>query len=266
MCLIYTTEHELQNRLGVMNGLESTTLEALQSMMHTSNPFAQAFKYVGRMLSDNPSLDLKMTICETKSTSRQYSMPTASEIAGIMIGQGDDHNVGRRDILLHTREGTCKHISNLHRCYMSLLYVMLFPRGEDGWHLRIPYADAQVSALRNGHCVTQRQYYAYRLQIRPDTNACLLRGGRLLQQFMVDAYCSVEESRLSWLRHNQKSLRSEVYSGLADMLHVEGSGSGIAGRTVGSRIVLPSSFTGGPRQMYHLYQDAMAIVRFKGQA
>lgn len=62
---------------------------------------------------------------------------------------------------------------------------MLFPRGEDGWHLRIPYADAQVSALRNGHCVTQRHYYAYRLQIRPDTNACLLRGGRLLHSLWL---------------------------------------------------------------------------------
>jgi len=29
---------------------------------------------------------------------------------------------------------------------------------------------------------------------------------------------------------------------------------------VGRRIILPSSFAGGPRQMYQLYQDAMAIV------
>ena len=34
---------------------------------------------------------------------------------------------------------------------------------------------------------------------------------------------------------------------------------------VGRRIILPSSFTGGPRQMYQLYQDAMAIVSHFGK-
>jgi hypothetical protein len=29
---------------------------------------------------------------------------------------------------------------------------------------------------------------------------------------------------------------------------------------VGQQIILPSSFTGGPRQMHKLYQDGMAIV------
>ena len=34
---------------------------------------------------------------------------------------------------------------------------------------------------------------------------------------------------------------------------------------VGTRFVLPSSFSGGPRQMQQLYQDAMAIVRYYGK-
>ena len=34
---------------------------------------------------------------------------------------------------------------------------------------------------------------------------------------------------------------------------------------IGRRIILPSSFTGGPRQMYQLYQDAMSIVSHFGK-
>ena len=34
---------------------------------------------------------------------------------------------------------------------------------------------------------------------------------------------------------------------------------------IGRRIILPSSFTGGPRQMYQLYQDAMTIVSHFGK-
>ena len=55
--------------------------------------------------------------------------------------------------------------------------------------------------------------------MRFDTNACLLRGGRLLQQYIVDAYSSMEESRLPWIRNNQASLRLKVYQGLIDMIN-----------------------------------------------
>ncbi|CAH1771128.1 3983_t:CDS:2, partial [Entrophospora sp. SA101] len=34
---------------------------------------------------------------------------------------------------------------------------------------------------------------------------------------------------------------------------------------IGQQIILPSSFTGGPRQMHQLYQDGMAIVRVFGK-
>lgn len=114
--------------------------------------------------------------------------------------------------------------------------------------------------------VTQLKFYAFRLQCREDTNACLLRGGQLLlQQYIVDAYSSIEESRLKWICHNQPSLRSEVYQGLADMVTLSNGSTSLNGGTAGRRIVLPSSFTGGPRFMHQLYHDSMAIVRKKGK-
>ena len=52
-----------------------------------------------------------------------------------------------------------------------------------------------------------------------------------------------------------------LYSGLADAI----SAGDFNPREVGRRVILPSSFTGSPRQMFELYQDSMSIVRKYGK-
>ena len=85
-------------------------------------------------------------------------------------------------------------------------------------------------------------------------------SGRLFQTYVVDAYSAVLESELDWYRRNQATIRSDLYNGLYD--HV------CNGETtcefVGRRVILPASFTGGPRYMLQQYQDAMAICRWAG--
>ncbi|XP_057251840.1 uncharacterized protein LOC104885472 [Beta vulgaris subsp. vulgaris] len=70
----------------------------------------------------------------------------------------------------------------------------------------------------------------------------------------------IEAERLSFLRHNQQSLRAanvKNLRGAVERGETEGS-------STGSRIVLPSSFTGGHSYMRENYQDAMAICRWYG--
>ena len=70
----------------------------------------------------------------------------------------------------------------------------------------------------------------------------------------------IEAQRLAFIKYNQKQLRVELYSGLEDaLLRGEHDGS-----SCGKRIILPSSFTGGPRYMIQNYQDAMAICNWAG--
>ena len=57
-------------------------------------------------------------------------------------------------------------------------------------------------------------------------------------------YSKIEEARLEWIRCNQKQIRAELYQTI-----------------YGKRIVIPPTFTGGPRWMQKLYQESMAIVR-----
>ena len=80
----------------------------------------------------------------------------------------------------------------------------------------------------------------------------------MFQQYVVDMYAKIEFSRLQYLRFNQSQLHADLYQGLADA--VLASDGQVDGSQLGKKVILPSSFTGGPRYQHQLYQDAMGIV------
>ena len=109
-------------------------------------------------------------------------------------------------------------------------------------------------------CVSVRDYYCYKFQIRPGIFNPIFYGKRLFQQFAVDTYVKIESSQLDYIRNNQDSLRADLYLGLIDSLN---TGEGRAD-AVGRRTVLSTTFIGGPRDMRRRYMDAMALVRKYG--
>ena len=127
------------------------------------------------------------------------------EIAAVVPGDGSENVSQHREIILRLQGGGLRRISHLYPAYLCLHYVLLFPRGEEGWHLNVPLRNVN----NNPHCskkVTQLLWHAYRLHVRP----CeieppnLFMGGRLLQQFVCDAWASIDQSRLTWAANNQK--------------------------------------------------------------
>lgn len=128
--------------------------------------------------------------------------------------------------------------------------------------------------------ISVREFHTYRLQVRPlvdssynplvdnDGNVlldnALNRAGRLFQEYCCMALAKAEAQRLRWHRKNQKTIRAELYRNLSDSwtAHDHTGGERLA---AGKRVVLASSFTGGPRDQWGRYQDAMAIVRKIGK-
>ncbi|CAH1758829.1 9415_t:CDS:2 [Entrophospora sp. SA101] len=93
--------HELQNRMNVMPNLDPVILEELQQMLHDVNPYCEMFKQAGDIVRLNPSLDLRMAIIDSrKQDSRRYNTPTTSEVAVIMIGDGQEAEPLERNICL----------------------------------------------------------------------------------------------------------------------------------------------------------------------
>ena len=60
------------------------------------------------------------------------------EIAGIISDHGSANIKVDHDIIVHLQGSGLYCISNLYPPYLPLHYVLLFPKGQDGWHLDIP--------------------------------------------------------------------------------------------------------------------------------
>jgi hypothetical protein len=188
---------------------------------------------------------------------RRYNLPTVEEVAAIIPGHSSEDVQQHRDIVLRLKGGGLQRISHLHPLYSPLHYVLLFPHGDQGWH--------KDMTLPNGRRLTQRLYYAYCLFPRPDRPLSLFYFGRLFQQYVVDAWASIEESELFWVRSNQTKIRADLYQGLKDAVEDSfGSDNEVDLAQRGLRIVLPSSHTSSPRHMFQLYQNSMAICRWAG--
>ena len=68
--------------------------------------------------------------------------------------------------------------------------------------------------------------------------------------------------RLNFLRSNQKNLRADLYKNVSDAFQKDNTKLSSA---ISKTIILPSSFTGGPRHMEQLFQDTMACIRVHGK-
>ncbi|KAL8580062.1 hypothetical protein ACOMHN_065111 [Nucella lapillus] len=108
-------------------------------------------------------------------------------------------------------------------------------------------------------------FYAYRMMSRDGSFNSLPRFKKLFSQYLVDIYAKVEQERLSYLFTHQGQLRAASYVALRD--HVQGGDAANPSNAadIGQRIVLPSSFVGGPRYMHERTQDAMTYVRRFGR-
>ena len=116
-----------------------------------------------------------------------YHLPTANdEVAAIIPGDRSEEHFDHYNIILRLRGGCLKRISHLHPSYSTLHYVLLFPNGEDGWHISISSQIIAERRLRSDK-VMQQCYYAYRIQFRPRLQTLLLWGGNLFQQYVVNA-------------------------------------------------------------------------------
>jgi len=134
----------------------------------------------------------------------------------------------------------------------------LFPKGENGWYPRIPICGDQLR--EQGKNARQRDeeewacsqvvsdmcYYAYHLYVRNGPQPPLFYGGKLFQQFVVDAWANCEQRKLNWARTYQYTLRSKLYQRLQDAaVHDRHDGEDVG--PLGHKLILPSSYVGSPR-------------------
>ncbi|RYR14012.1 hypothetical protein Ahy_B04g070693 isoform B [Arachis hypogaea] len=186
---------------------------------------------------------------------RTYNTPSCDEVAALIVGDFDSSDHGR-DIIVRSTVGQLQRIYETHALYWPLQYPLLFPYGEDSYQLNIPYR-GQVGGYVPGRRtrVSLREFICFRLQIREQEDGIIHKCRRLFQQFVVDCFTMIESQRLYEIRMKQSTIRGEVLQGIEEAMH---RGDEEAS-SIGMRVILPSSFTGGRRYMFNRCQDAMAI-------
>ena len=70
---------------------------------------------------------------------------TVDEVAATIPGTREEDVDYNRDIVLRYKHGGLRHLSHIHPLYHPLHYVLLFPKGDQGWHRQI-----EIVQLENG--------------------------------------------------------------------------------------------------------------------
>ena len=127
----FDTDEELARRVDGSPKLRETTLRLLLRIL-ADNPYAKFFKD----LRSVPNLDDHRIVlnCNVSLDQRVYNLPTASQVAAIWTGDGDESTNASAHIQVYSHSDTSHKIKHFYSCYDSLQYPLLFPREECGWH------------------------------------------------------------------------------------------------------------------------------------
>ncbi|KAL6554152.1 hypothetical protein OROMI_019825 [Orobanche minor] len=136
---IYDTENEVANRInsvrsrGNSNGLQANIVQKLKEMLDENNILVQSFRMARDKIQQCSDANIKLKLIGRRDKDgRMYNLPTASEVAALVVGDFDDA-LGHRDIIVETKTGYLKRINELHASYLGLQYPLIFPYGEDGY-------------------------------------------------------------------------------------------------------------------------------------
>ena len=213
---IYINDEVAQRnaRMGRNPNLEPELIAELQAMILRDHPYISIYRQALQRIQDTP-LDQQQNVYmvirskDVEDRRRYNEVVDQNEIGVLIPGDGTQETSNHRDIVLHRQGGALQRISHLHKSYSCLHYVLLFPTGENGFFPSIPSYPGPSGKFRSD-CVSERCYYAYRLHVRYKAQLrdqpALFMGSKLLQQFTVDAWASIQQNTLNWARYNQKKI------------------------------------------------------------
>ena len=199
---IHDAQYQLEERMQVFSGLNRNILETLQAMIHRVNKFVHLI----------PPMDVLKNVKEVNMNfeavpeDKRYALPSEQEVAALLpLEEPKSHYRAIRFTKHVVQNGEpitkSAQITQFNKIYDPLHYILMFPCGESGWTLNL-----KCGRTTNAKHITQTQFYVYRLfdRLEPNSGRHIPWMRRLFHQYIVDQYAKVEESRLNWIKNNQK--------------------------------------------------------------
>lgn len=180
---VYDTENEIHNRMNAVPGtdqLDPEIVEGLLHMLDENNKLAEGFRMARDRFNLNQPDEFDLLLVSSKSASgRPNLIGPSNDVAALIVADSDD-SCPFRDIVVETKQRYLKRVFETCKHFMQLQYPLLFPYGDDGFHLNIPLHnnkhkvpvdvenDQHPDETKHRSTVTMREFYAYKLMIRPD--------------------------------------------------------------------------------------------------
>ena len=94
---------------------------------------------------------------------RTYNLPINSEVAAVWVEGNEIITDFAKYVILHGNSIEIQSIKPYYACYDPLSYPLFFPRGELGWHRKIPkYKPKGINAAEDDDDDDDTgKYYAY---------------------------------------------------------------------------------------------------------
>nr|KAJ0187298.1 hypothetical protein LSAT_V11C900487600 [Lactuca sativa] len=277
--MILRTNFQIDNMLS--DGCKSTSrqldieiIRFLKVMLDSTNELVKFYRMARDFFNASPNIDLKLHLIRRRQQDgRTFSLPTASEVAALIVGD-IGNSIDNRDIIVTTKSGSLQHLklclirrrqqdgrtfSLPTASEVAALIVgdignsidnrdIIVTTKSGSLQLDIPHIGVTCSKNRKWCNCTIREFFSYRIQDRVNIFSLILNSRRLFQQFLVDAYAMIERETLYYIR-NQKNVKNNRNTYISN---------------IGQRVILPSSFTGGARYMMQNYLDAMSLCKWFG--
>nr|GEU29273.1 DNA helicase [Tanacetum cinerariifolium] len=190
--------------------LKEEIVEGLTQLLDNHNALVQLFRTARNKYMDADIPEFKVRLYSVVGT-RRYELPT-SETVGAIVFSDSSAAENDFDLIIEEHSRFPQWVNKLHPSYMSLQFPLLFIYGEDGYKKDMKLADIPGQSTKANKRMSMNMYYSYQIHDPLNHYSLLLRGGKLFQQYVVTAYCAIEQSRLDYIRQKQDDIRSEYLS------------------------------------------------------
>ncbi|XP_024976216.1 uncharacterized protein LOC112514116 [Cynara cardunculus var. scolymus] len=152
---IYDTKNEVSNRHSSFSekqeasasnsdSLDIEIIQYLKNILDAKNVLVKSCRIARDCFDCYLDVKLKLRLIgKREKDGRTYNLPTASEVAALIVGD-DGGTIEKSDIIVQYQTGYLQAISELHHSYLPLQYTLLFSYGEDGYRLDIPRREQKV--------------------------------------------------------------------------------------------------------------------------
>ena len=249
----------LQEQLNTSDlSMLNTLLARIQADLLEFNQLAKKFTFAKEMQEKIPEIHMVISADQSNNPKqghkKSYELPISNEMLAVIPTEDfDESRLSQRDLVLTSKnDNKLTRIHETHQFYDALSYPLFYPYGNATWHQDLKKHNA---GNRSKKRISMLEYYRYQLHIKRNESCLIFKGKKLLQQWCADIWAKIEQNNLNFIlkKETQKKLKQDSWQGLSDALaddDLENAG----------KIMLPSSFSGSPRQMHEKFLNAMAMV------